>query len=300
MNILRKNADYALRMVGNLAGSYGQGAVSVRMLAKQEEVSYQFACKILQKLQCAGFVESAMGPTGGYQLSREPKQITMLDVIEVMQGDVAINRCTKGDDNCPRQANCPVSIVLRRLQKNMDEYFGEVTLKDLCTEAEYIIMRNRLIDDMKNIFGDDQKRIAHSLAVLGYAEQIQTAEGGDPLVVKASAILHDIGIQQAELKYGSSAGKYQEIEGPPIAREILSKNEMDKAITEHICKIIANHHSAKGKNTLEFEIVWDADWLVNIPVEFPDAGREKLQNLIDKVFKTDTGRQIAIKLFLEK
>ena len=131
MNIFRKNTDYALRMMGNLAGNYGQQAVSVRMLARQEDVSYQFACKILQKLQGAGLVESAMGPAGGYRLCREPEKITMLNVIRAMQGDITVNRCTNKDDNCPRQANCPVSRVLCRLQWNIDEFFVKVTLKDL-------------------------------------------------------------------------------------------------------------------------------------------------------------------------
>jgi putative nucleotidyltransferase with HDIG domain len=162
------------------------------------------------------------------------------------------------------------------------------------------IMQERLIREMKNVFGTDQRRIDHALAVLDYAEQIVSAEGGDPLVVKAAAILHDIGISEAERKHGSSSAKYQEIEGPPIAREILSKYDLDEAIVEHICKIIANHHSAKDIDTAEFRIVWDADWLVNIPADYADAGDEELRKLINKVIKTGTGRQIAEKLFLEK
>ncbi len=139
MNVLRKNTDYALRMMGNLAGNYGQNAVSVRMLARQEDVSYQFACKILQKLQGAGLVESAMGSAGGYRLCREPEKITMLDVIRAMQGNVVVNRCTDENDNCPRQANCPVSKVLCQLQQDIDEFFTKVTLEGLldgnCTKA---------------------------------------------------------------------------------------------------------------------------------------------------------------------
>ncbi len=161
------------------------------------------------------------------------------------------------------------------------------------------VIRDKLIDEMKKIFAGDQKRIDHVLAVLNYAEQIHAAEGGDPLIVRAAAILHDIGIHEAERKYDSSAGKYQEIEGPSIASEILAKFDLDEAIVEHVCKIIANHHSAKDIDTLEFRIIWDADWLVNIPAEFSDLGREKLQNLIDKVFKTHKGRQISVELFLE-
>jgi putative nucleotidyltransferase with HDIG domain len=159
-------------------------------------------------------------------------------------------------------------------------------------------MRDRLIDEMKKVFAGDQKRIDHALAVLKYAEQLQQTEGGDPLVVKAAAILHDIGIIQAEKKYGSSAGKYQELEGPIIARPILAKYELDKETIEHICKIIANHHSAKDIDTLEFRIIWDADWLVNLPEQYTDADKEKLKQIIDKIFKTQKGRQIAIEQFL--
>jgi CRISPR/Cas system-associated endonuclease Cas3-HD len=162
------------------------------------------------------------------------------------------------------------------------------------------VIRDRLIDEMKGIFAADQKRIEHALSVLKYAEQIQSAEGGDPIVVKAAAILHDIGIRQAESEYGSSAGKYQELLGPPIAKEILKRCDLEPETIEHICKIIANHHSAKNIDTPEFRIVWDADWLVNIPVDFADASKEKLQEIIDKTFKTCKGRQIAVETFIKK
>lgn len=161
------------------------------------------------------------------------------------------------------------------------------------------VMRENLISRMKNVFGDDRKRIEHALAVLDYAEQIQNVEGGDPLIVRAAAILHDIGTHEAELKYGSSAGKYQEIEGPPIAEKILKKYDISAEAIEHICRIIANHHSAKDIDTIEFRILWDADWLVNIPTEFAYASNEKLQEIIDKTFKTDEGRRIAAELFVK-
>jgi len=160
------------------------------------------------------------------------------------------------------------------------------------------VVREKLINQMKNIFGKDQKRIEHALTVLDYAEQIQNAEGGDPLIVRAAAILHDIGIHEAEHKYGSSSGKYQEIEGPPIAREILDKLNIQAETIAHICKIIANHHSARKIDTIEFKIVWDADQIVNLPEYSSGAKNEKLQEVIDKRFKTDEGRRIASELFV--
>lgn len=160
-------------------------------------------------------------------------------------------------------------------------------------------IKDKLIGEIERRFGDDRKRIEHALAVLNYADRIQAVEGGDPLVVRAAAVLHDIGINEAERKHGSTAGKYQEVEGPPIAREILSKYDIEPQAVEHVCKIIANHHSAKDIDTTEFRIIWDADWLVNIPADFPDAGQEKLKDIIEKTFKTQEGRKTAERLFLE-
>lgn len=164
--------------------------------------------------------------------------------------------------------------------------------------GEKAVIRDKLLSEMKQLFGRDEKRIGHAIAVLGYAERIQAAEGGDPLVIRAAAILHDIGIHEAERKYGSSAGKYQEIEGPPIAEAILKRHDIPTEAIEHISRIIANHHSAKDIDTTEFRILWDADRLVNIHDDFPDADHQKLQRIIEKTFKTDRGREIATQLFL--
>ena len=157
-------------------------------------------------------------------------------------------------------------------------------------------LRARLIAEMKSIFGYDQRRIDHALSVLSYAEQILQAHGGDPLVVQAAAILHDIGIHQAEKKYGSAAGRYQEIEGPPIARKILSQMDIDPERAEHICRIIASHHRANDIDTPEFRAVWDADWIVNIPEEWPNKTPCQIRESIEKVFRTPTGQELAISL----
>ena len=75
-------------------------------------------------------------------------------------------------------------------------------------------IRERLISAMKAVFGADRARIKHALMVLSHAEKINEAEKADPLIVTAVAVLHDIGIQEAERRYGSASGRYQEIEGP--------------------------------------------------------------------------------------
>jgi hypothetical protein len=159
-------------------------------------------------------------------------------------------------------------------------------------------LADKLIAEVKAEFGEDQKRISHALQVLDRAEQIMRQEGGQPRVVISAALLHDIGIREAERTHGSSAGKYQEIEGPPIAKRIMERAGFDEETINHVCRIVGSHHSGKDIDTTEFRIISDADWLVNIPEEFPDKSGSDLEQIIDRVFRTSTGKAIALKLFI--
>jgi Rrf2 family protein len=131
MDILRRNTDYALRLMIDLAGHRDDAAVSTRVLAEGQEVSYQLACKLMQQLHEAKLVESDMGPKGGFRLGRPAGRISLLDVIEVIQGPLRINRCLLSDAACPRQKGCPVRKKIGTLQSRMDEYLGSVTLAEL-------------------------------------------------------------------------------------------------------------------------------------------------------------------------
>ncbi|OHB64872.1 MAG: hypothetical protein A2Y77_13725 [Planctomycetes bacterium RBG_13_62_9] len=150
---------------------------------------------------------------------------------------------------------------------------------------------------MRDVFGDDRGRIEHALAVLGHANDIRSVEGGDPLVIQAAAVLHDIGIREAERKHGSAAGRYQEMEGPPIAERILRNRHLDEGRLRHVCRIIANHHSARDIDTLEFRVIWDADGLVNLDEVFRENPEVDRESRIRRIFKTSTGRETALRLF---
>jgi putative nucleotidyltransferase with HDIG domain len=159
-------------------------------------------------------------------------------------------------------------------------------------------MKDRISFEMKRYFGTDFKRVNHALKVARYAEHILKVEGGDPLVILGAAYLHDIGIHEAERRHGSSAGHYQETEGPAIAREILQRLNVQKEVTDEICDIISHHHSPKGGETLNFQILYEADWLVNIEEEGIAKDREKTEKLIGKAFRTSAGRRLAKELYL--
>jgi HD superfamily phosphodiesterase len=150
-----------------------------------------------------------------------------------------------------------------------------------------------ILAEVKNTFGPDERRVRHALDVLDYAEKILSVEKGDPLVVRAAALLHDIGIREAERVHGSAAGKFQELEGPPIARRILEHLGVDKERTDHIARIVGSHHSAAGIDTAEFRIIWDADRLANIPEECAGKTLDQALSFVRRAYRTDTGRALG-------
>ena len=160
-------------------------------------------------------------------------------------------------------------------------------------------LEKSLINEMKAVFSKDEKRVRHAFRVTHYAKQLLEEEEGKGEVVIPAAILHDIGIHEAEKKYGSAAGSHQEKEGPPIARNILKKLGIDESIIEEICSIVGNHHSPEKIDTLNFKILYDADWLVNLPDEYNCKNKEKLSRIIEKIFLTDTGKKLAEKIYLD-
>ncbi len=113
-------------------------------------------------------------------------------------------------------------------------------------------------------------------------------------------MLHDIGIHVAEKKHGSAAGKYQEKEGPPIARQILAKLGFEQNHIEEICEIIAHHHTPGKINTRNFKILYDADWLVNLKDEYDIHDRNKLSKIIDNVFLTQSGKALDREIYLSE
>jgi len=151
---------------------------------------------------------------------------------------------------------------------------------------------------MTEYFAGDARRIEHALKVTAHAETLLQTEGGDSRVVIAAAVLHDIGIHAAEAKHGSSIGKFQEIEGPPIAREILTRLGFVAGEMAEICEIIGHHHSPGKINTRNFKILYDADWLVNLADEYDIRDRAKLEKIVARVFLTPGGRAVAREMYL--
>lgn len=133
---ITQEADYALRIVMYL--SKADKRVDAGTIAADTAVSPRFATKILRKLMLAGLVCSYKGVTGGYALARAPEDITILDVITVIDGEIRINRCIGAQDICSRlsasgEKTCSVHEVLSDVNDYIVKRFSKVNFKNIDT-----------------------------------------------------------------------------------------------------------------------------------------------------------------------
>jgi HD superfamily phosphohydrolase YqeK len=183
--------------------------------------------------------------------------------------------------------------------KFADQCLGELPPELLAQRQE--LMKDRIAVEMKKYFRQDFKRIGHATRVARHAEAIAGREGGDMAVILAAAYLHDIGIPEAEKKHGSSAARYQEEEGPAVARQIMEDVGAADAMIDEVCDIIGHHHHPRENETLNFRVLYDADLIANLEDSAKNKAPDKahMEKVISRQFFTEAGQKRAKEIFLQ-
>jgi hypothetical protein len=164
------------------------------------------------------------------------------------------------------------------------------------------LLKDRVALEMKRYFKSDFKRIGHATRVARHAEKIGIQEKANLAVILSAAYLYHIGYHEADKKHGSTDAEYQEIEGPPIAKSILTKLGAAPNLIEEVCDIIAHHEHPRKDETLNFKIVYDADRIVNLEEKHKKHPMEENQilEIIETSFCTDSGRKTAAAVLLDR
>jgi Rrf2 family protein len=131
---LSKKADYALIAMKHLALHGDRGSSSAREIAEQYDIPIELMAKVLQRLVQRGLLASHQGTRGGYQLSRPPRQISVADVIQAIDGPVTVTACSTDDSNCEQYAKCNVRDPLWRVRERILQALGECTIAELASE----------------------------------------------------------------------------------------------------------------------------------------------------------------------
>ena len=129
-------------------------------------------------------------------------------------------------------------------------------------------------------------------------------DAGDPMrihhflkVYAFAALVHDIGIHRAEALYGSSAGKYQEELGPAEAEALLYALNASSALTARVSYLVGHHHTYTNIDGLDYQILVEADFLVNLYEDQIPAAAKK--HAYTSIFRTETGKRLCRELYPE-
>ncbi len=130
MEIIRRNSDYALRALVHLGLSPGS-VHSCASIASEQEVPVEFLQKILQKFVKAGLVVSHRGVTGGFELKKPAAEVSVLEVISLVQGPIAVNRCLLGEELCEHSQRCHIKQEWVGAQQQLVGFLRDLTVQDL-------------------------------------------------------------------------------------------------------------------------------------------------------------------------
>src|SRR5215510_10060344 len=108
---ITRQADYAVRAVLYLARTGNTERAATSMIAKEQNIPPSFLAKIISQLSIAGLLHTSRGARGGVTLARDPKDITLLEVVEAIDGPILLNECVQNEGVCTFESNCPIRLV---------------------------------------------------------------------------------------------------------------------------------------------------------------------------------------------
>ncbi|MGI6512214.1 MAG: HD domain-containing protein [Catenisphaera adipataccumulans] len=143
--------------------------------------------------------------------------------------------------------------------------------------------------------------INHFLKVWGFAHTIGIAEGLDAQTqetLELAAVVHDIACPLCREKYGSTNGRYQEMEGKPLTRTFFEGFDLPAEQLERIVYLVGHHHSFQNVDGQDYQILLEADFLVN--ADESNLEHETIKTFRGRVFQTKTGRQLLENVYGER
>ncbi len=132
---ITRQTEYAIRILVELAMNKDKGMMHSSFIAERQDIPEKFLQKTIQILVHSGYVESKRGTGGGVRLAKPARSFSIADVIEAVEGDIAINPCLSGSIDCIRESTCRVREIFRRaqgaLRNELDkESFADLTIKE--------------------------------------------------------------------------------------------------------------------------------------------------------------------------
>lgn len=134
---LSTRGKYGLKAMFELSLQYGKGPMSLREIGLKHNISSNYLEHIFSDLKKSGLVESIRGAQGGYILKKEPRNISVGDIIRVLEGDIAPVSCVgTSKEKCPNEGNCATQNVWKKLNDSINSAIDTTTLADMAQEYD--------------------------------------------------------------------------------------------------------------------------------------------------------------------
>lgn len=134
---ITKKGEYAMRALVDLALNYKKGMRQIQEIVREEAIPEKFLEQILVILKNAGFIQSKRGIGGGYFLSKSPDEISLGEVIRLIDGPLAPLGCVNAEHlNCPKEITCGIRSVMLDVANATAEILDRVTLTDVCNRTK--------------------------------------------------------------------------------------------------------------------------------------------------------------------
>ena len=128
---ITRQADYALRAMLYLSNLEPSKRAATSHIAKEKNIPPSFLAKIISQLSIAGLINTSRGARGGVTLARAPEEISVLEVVEAIDGPITLNECTLNAGSCPFGENCPMRPVWCDAQSELVERLRTTTFADV-------------------------------------------------------------------------------------------------------------------------------------------------------------------------
>ncbi len=133
---ITKAADYGLRAMYRLGQSPMNVSALIGDIAEEMSIPAQFLHKVMPRLVKAGLVRSRRGARGGYRLAKQPSEISLLQIVQAIDGPIYINRCLFDHEDCTMDDYCPIRPVFQDAQDALRKVLDDSSLADLITRKE--------------------------------------------------------------------------------------------------------------------------------------------------------------------
>ena len=128
---LSTKGRYGVRLMIDLAAHYGEGPILLREIAKREEISEKYLSNLVNPLKASGLVEATRGVHGGYVLAKPPDEITMQEIVGVLEGPLGLVDCVEKPIICSRTSLCSAHDLWKEMAEGMAQALRKYTLADM-------------------------------------------------------------------------------------------------------------------------------------------------------------------------